>query len=842
MPIYDNIYLVRPRVNRLLERAAQQSFVSVCAGAGYGKTQAVQAFCRQSGGKIIWLQLFPPDNDERRFWEKMVHSLFPNSPVEAELRLRGMPKTALELERYFAALTDAFDSWPQYSRIYTVYDDLHVIENPDILRFIRETVRFMTPKRTIFILSQALPFPELTGPMARESAPLISEEDLLFTEEEVADYLRLLGVSVSVQNVRRVFEGTRGWALALGIAGQTLQRSKEPWDGIVDAMQVNIDKLMGVQIREGVSARLKDLLFRLSLLDHLPAQLVRTLAGGDEGLIAELEKCSAYVRYDIYMNMYVIHDFFRDYLRRFQDSLSEEEKQAVYREAGDWCAKNGYILYAVNNYEKAQAYGALVQLVYGSVNRQVPPDVAARILTVLEKAPPETAGDIRLFPLLHLRLLLSLGRLSETLQQARAYEKWALEQPEGPEMARVIAEVYYNMGVACQLMATTTDRYDFYRYFQRQDLYYSKYPYTFKNVWQPSLFVGFWVTCVGASRAGALEEYVESLEKSSIALLHARGGYGAGKAAAAKGEVCFYQGKFKEADQYFQRAVREAGEQSQYSLILCALFYRMRICFFRGDAAETGRVLQSMKELLAEDTYLARYTTYDIAVGLYYLHVGQPQMVPDWLKGDFSAYTHPKFIENAGNQLKAYYRFQTGDYTPLQAFMVEKGKRETILFERLEMQAMEACVLYLKKEKDAAFAKLREAYETSAPNGLIVPFTEFGRDMRTLTASALRSGADGIPREWLELVNRQASSYAKRRAAMTADFNASNRLETAVYLSRREREVLTELSRGLTRAQIAAKLGISANTVKLTANNLYSKMGANNAADAIRIGLDRKLI
>ncbi|MCL2342728.1 MAG: LuxR C-terminal-related transcriptional regulator [Firmicutes bacterium] len=843
MPLYESVHLNRPRINNLLRQAVQKPLVTVCAGAGYGKTQAVQAFCRESGGKINWIQLTRQDNDEVRFWEKLIHTtMFQTAPdLEAKLLSAGMPKTEAELERYTAAILSTYRSWARSGKVYTVYDDLHLVDNPDILRFIQRAEYFLKSERTVLMLSQTFPFPELIGPTARESVPLISEEDLLFTEEEVADYLHLLGVSVSTLKVRRLLEGTKGWALALSLVGQSLQKNKDFRNDVFDAMQVNINKMIQTEVQDVISDRLKNLLIRLSLLDSLPADLVHTLAAGDDGLVKELEKCSAYVRYDIFLNTYVIHKFFLQYLRQYQNTLSEEETRTVYREAGDWCARNGYIVYAVDNYEKARDYEALIRLIYFSVNRQIPPDMAVHLLAVLENAPAAAVKN-PLFPRLHLRLLLSLNRLSEALKVSSAYEKRYLEQPETPETTRAIAELNYVMGITDELSSTATDRYTFYRYFLRQDLYFSKYPYLDENVWQPSLFVGFWVTCVGTERAGALEEFITALEKSSLALIHARGGYGAGKVAAARGELCFYQGKYKEADQYFQASIQEAHEQKQFDLILCDLFYRMRICFFLGDTETCERVLQSMKELLSEERYLARYTAYDVAIGFYFWHVGQPQRIPDWLKGDFVPYAHAKFIENAGNQLKAYYRFLIGDYEPLFAFMAERQKRETILFERLEMQAMEACALYLRKERDAAFAKLREAYETALPNQLVSPFSEFGKHMRTLSAAALKAEIDGVPREWLEMIHRQASTYAKRQARMAADFGARYRAETEIRLSRREQEVLTALSRGLTRAEIAGSLGLSQNTVKSIISSLYGKIGAGSLADAVRIGLERDLI
>jgi LuxR family maltose regulon positive regulatory protein len=48
--------------------------------------------------------------------------------------------------------------------------------------------------------------------------------------------------------------------------------------------------------------------------------------------------------------------------------------------------------------------------------------------------------------------------------------------------------------------------------------------------------------------------------------------------------------------------------------------------------------------------------------------------------------------------------------------------------------------------------------------------------------------------------------------------------------------MLQYLSQGMTREEIADFLSLSVNTVKSAIQNIYSKLGAVNKADAVRIG------
>ena len=75
-----------------------------------------------------------------------------------------------------------------------------------------------------------------------------------------------------------------------------------------------------------------------------------------------------------------------------------------------------------------------------------------------------------------------------------------------------------------------------------------------------------------------------------------------------------------------------------------------------------------------------------------------------------------------------------------------------------------------------------------------------------------------------------------------AEYKLAYRMADNIALSVRETEILTDLSQGLSRAEIAVSRGLSINTVKMLVKNIYYKTGAENLADLIRIAVLQKLI
>jgi LuxR family transcriptional regulator, maltose regulon positive regulatory protein len=71
------------------------------------------------------------------------------------------------------------------------------------------------------------------------------------------------------------------------------------------------------------------------------------------------------------------------------------------------------------------------------------------------------------------------------------------------------------------------------------------------------------------------------------------------------------------------------------------------------------------------------------------------------------------------------------------------------------------------------------------------------------------------------------------------ELNQAGEVVVRPALSQREREVLTELARGATYADIAANLFVSENTVKTHISSLYSKLGVGRRSGALAVA--RKL-
>lgn len=159
----------------------------------------------------------------------------------------------------------------------------------------------------------------------------------------------------------------------------------------------------------------------------------------------------------------------------------------------------------------------------------------------------------------------------------------------------------------------------------------------------------------------------------------------------------------------------------------------------------------------------------------------------------------------------------------------------------------EAQTLDALGEHEPALRRLKEAATATAVRRNAVPFlgwTRHGTPIATLLASSAEQSGSG----WLhELANAAAGQpdVISIYAVNTATPRERDRISGARVLpalSPRERDVLHELARGATYADIAANLFVSENTVKTHVSSLYAKLAAGRRSEALAVARSLHLI
>ncbi|MDR0999112.1 MAG: LuxR C-terminal-related transcriptional regulator [Treponema sp.] len=839
----------------------------VVAGAGYGKTQAVYSFLQKFPALIVWMQISSRDNTEERFWENFATAVGTISKGTAKRLLEsGFPSSDRLFDRYLSIPRQDIDPEKRYV---FVYDDFHLLENKAVLHFIEHCLSSVFPNLSSILISRqeiGIGVARLEG---RRQVARITEGDLRFTEEETAEYFRIQHLSVSPQFISMVNRETEGWAFAVHLATLPLKNIPTFKSGntgetlyVLPAMRPNVFKLIETEILGNISPELRKFFIALSLTEELPQDLLVTLAshelfGGSPFLLDEIEAklvkggIGSFIHYDGYRKAYRIHHLLLDYLGRHQGELNKEEKNRVYFLVADWYSKNGRKMDAIAYYEKAEDFDAIIRELY-FFPLLFPQHLSRFLLELLDRVPEELYRKSPLLYVFRSRATIGLAFFDQTeaeLKTAIPRLESALDHASGPEKAvlhRAIFCCYMNLGFVALIRSGQTENYDYAWLFKRGAGHGRLSGYVSKPPVSVAV-TGFYACRTTSPEREEAEKFIAAIDAFEPYTAEAMGGCYSGTGDLARAELAFFRANFAEAEKYAKETVRKARQAEQYEIENRGLFYLLRIYLSCGDFEELRRVRLELGELRKKPYYLNRFTQYDIVEGWFVMQLGFAERLADWLKNDFEESDLSSLANGLEILIKAKYHFIEKKYpAALAALESRKDMEGSVALGRIETLALIAVCRYGARNQEGAYAALAEAYALARSNSYLMPFTELGRHMRSLADSALRDNVPSIPRDWLLEVRRSASAYAKRIFAARKAFGPASHTHFETYstllLSRREQEVLDGLSRGLTRGEIAGSLVISVNTVKSVISSVYSKLGAVNRADAVRIATARGIL
>ncbi|MDR0709641.1 MAG: helix-turn-helix transcriptional regulator, partial [Spirochaetaceae bacterium] len=648
----NRVYLERPRVDRILEEAVKQPVVFVCAGVGYGKTQAVYSFLRKRRYIIVWIQFSGRDNIAARFWENITGAIGALHPDSArQLTEIGFPDTSRKFEYYLKIPQKEILPGSKYI---FVYDNLQLIRDRKALRFLEQTITLPFPNITSILISRGEPQLN-TEKLFFGQAPRITEDELRFTLEETAAFFELQRLKTGPETVALVYRDTEGWAFATYLAALALNRDSANYaeSHRLIGVRSNIFKLIEKEIMEGMDPALRKFLIKLSLMDHFAPELLRDIQG-EENPLERLESLGAFFQFDAYLNAYRIHPLFLEFLAGKQDELPAEEKRETYQKAAEWCIKNGQKIDAFIYLEKAEDYDRFFFAVHEAFPLIVPEPVARALLAICEKA-PEAAYErnpglyvlytwmlitLRFFTRAKADLREIIGKLKT--RKLSGINKWALRG------------CYINMGLCGYFTGAYMRDYSFTDNFDLASRYNDA---SLSAARQPGFVaqVAFCACRVYSPEKGEFEKAIAVLDKMVPCLAGAYNGCAWGLDDLARSEFALLRGKLDEAEGHAQEALRKARERSQYEIEDRAMFFLLRIGLARGDGRTAGETFRLIEERPDTPGFGNQHILRDIVGGWFYVQTGRRGRVAAWLKSDFEESDLNSVLNGAETLIKARY-------------------------------------------------------------------------------------------------------------------------------------------------------------------------------------------
>jgi LuxR family maltose regulon positive regulatory protein len=349
------------------------SFTLLSAPAGFGKTTLLSEWARSCERAFAWLSLDESDNDPARFLTYLVASL---QRVQVAAEEVGMGEAALPMLQSPQAfsmesvLIDLINEIATLSDPFVlVLDDYHTIQAQAIHDALAFLMRNLTPQMHLVIAGRIDPPLPIAVLRAEGRLTELREPNLRFTTQEATTFLnQLMGLDLSDQDVLALGARTEGWIAGLQMAAISMRGRKDLADFVetfTGSHHYVLDYLTE-EVLHRQPAHIQSFLLDTSILNRLCGPLCQALTGREDSqeLLEEIEKVQLFiVPLDDNRCWYRYHHLFSDLLRQRLRQDQSDKVRELHRRASAWFEGEGQTTEAIEHALSAGDFGQAANLI-----------------------------------------------------------------------------------------------------------------------------------------------------------------------------------------------------------------------------------------------------------------------------------------------------------------------------------------------------------------------------------------------------------------------------------------------------------------------------------------------
>ena len=408
MPPSRHDLVQRPRLSERLAVGLRGPLTLIVAPAGFGKTTLIgdwHAANQAVRPRTAWLALDGGDNDLARFLRYVVAAL---QTLQANIGLgllASLRSPQPPVETLLTVLINDLTTQPD--DVILILDDYHLITAPTIHRAMGFLLDHLPPQVHVLIAARADPPLPLAQLRARGQLCELRAADLRFTADETAAFLACtMGLPLPAHDVAALGARTEGWIAGLQLAALSF-RGRDPAQlsagiaALTGTHRYILDYLAD-QVFDRQPEQVRRFLLDTSVLERLTGALCDALAGATgaasarsdgQSMLERLEAASLFiVPLDDTRIWYRYHHLFADFLRERLWREDPDHSRALHRRACHWYERQGLPADAVDHALAGADYGHAAQLMeQASMTLLWQRGEMATLLRWLERLPQDIA-------------------------------------------------------------------------------------------------------------------------------------------------------------------------------------------------------------------------------------------------------------------------------------------------------------------------------------------------------------------------------------------------------------------------------------------------------------------
>ncbi len=867
-------FISRPRLLQQLDDGLQTKLTVVRAPAGYGKTTLVTDWISQRNISVGWLSLDSADSDPTTFAKYLIAAV-----------QQILPTCCAEINTPSVTMNDILpvfinDLFELEADSLLVLDDYHLIQNDDVHQAVAYLLDNMPPRLHLLMTTRSVPALGLL-PRLRVRGEMVEVDAaaLRFTDDEAAQFLTSMRLSLTPEQVSLLGSRTEGWIAGLQLVAVSMQ-GRSDTDSFIEALSGRHHYIVDYLVEEALgqsSAELQQFLLDTCILKRFNAALCDAVREREDSQqrLEELKRKNLFlIPLDNERHWFRYHHIFDQFLKGQLAKAIPNRTAELHRRAAKWYIETDDERTAIDHFLNAQAYAEAAEL----ITHLIPQVVAGGEIEVIKRWFDQMPLDVFMANpmLLAMCALVNVraGQWRSAQQDVARLQTMDNLDPSvvaiGTLAASEIAMMQDDIPGAIKLAERALQQFEpsnmkLHTANRLLNLYVLAGDLPAVRRIQAEI-----EPTVGATFEDELHQLLLQAEMSfavgllhEAARLHQQGLQQARRAnrlalpvvGALKvglGSVLYEWGDLGEAESLLVRGLATLEGTLLHNQRIDGMLCLSSVKRLQGDMVQAAKLLAQAGTLLRSFNVTLANEVIDAHDAQFALYQGDVQQATRWLRS-CGFPIEGKNVQNLtteylvmANVLAA--RGETAQALPLLK-QVEAACCEVQQHVRLVQTLIAQAVVQAQVgNEEAAIAVMREAVKSAEPENIVRPFLDRAEPAKLLLQQIRQQKLDGFLSDFVDdllaaldvdLISSTTSQQAEIVLPVKPQSLATQLANDAVIiplldpLTEREMEVLGYLAQGLSNQAIADAMFVAVSTTRTHLSNLYSKLDARSRTHAV---------